>query len=208
MNRCPESERIEAWLDRELPAAAAGAFERHLVGCDRCAAEARSLEALYASLRAVPAWDPGPSLTERILDRAVPSRVRRHLVTLLGWCYTAVSAVTTFAFISWVVRPDSHVWLGRLLTAAYGRLIDTGLFALDTLMAVALRVQRGWGLLEVMGGWVMPVVRALGALAADPMVAIALWGSVACCSALLWWMRPRPVRIVRGGNRHVGILAL
>ena len=207
MNRCPESERIEPWMDRELTPDAARAFERHLAGCDRCAAEARAFASLFAALRVAPARFPGPALTERILDRVLPSRVRRHLVTLLGWCYTAVSAVTTFALISWIVRPETHIWLGRLVSAAYGRLIDTGLFALEAIMAIGLRLERGWGLLEVLGGWVMPVARALGALASDPVIAAAVWAAVAGCAALLWWMRPRPIRIMRG-NRHVGILAL
>ncbi|MGH7730242.1 MAG: anti-sigma factor family protein [Candidatus Eiseniibacteriota bacterium] len=205
--RCPESERIEPWLDGELPSASARAFEAHLDGCGRCEAELRALESMVASLRALPVRDPGPVLTERILDRVLPSRVRRHQVVVLGWCYTAVSAVTTFGFISWAVRPETHVLLGRLVSAAYGRLIDTGLFTLDAIMAVALRLQKGWGLMEVMGGWVLPVLRALAAVASDPWIAGALWGAVACSAALLWWIKPRPIRVLRG-NRHVGILAL
>jgi len=169
MNRCPESERIQPWLDGELPSASARALERHLDGCRRCEAEARALRTLYASLEALPVWDPGPALTERVLDRVAPSRVRRHLVTAIGWCYTAVSAVTTFAFISWIVRPETHVWLGRLVTAVSTRLIDTGLFTLDAFMNMALHFQRGWGLMEVLGGWVVPVARALAAAAPAAM---------------------------------------
>ena len=206
-HRCPESERIEPWLDGELPSMSARAFEAHLDGCRRCQAEVRALESLYASLRAIQVRDPGPALTERILDRVLPSRVWRHHVMVLGWCYTAISAVTTFAFISWAVRPSTHVWLGRLLSAAYGRLIDTGLFALDAVMAIARQIQHGWGLVEVMGGWVVPALRALTAVASDPWIVAALWGAAACSAALLWWIRPRPVRLMRR-NRHVGILAL
>jgi len=207
MNRCSESERIQEWLDGELPSASARAFERHLDGCRRCEAEVQALRALYASLDRLPVWDPGPRLTEQILDRTLPSRVRRHLVTAIGWCYTAISAVTTFAFISWIVRPATHVWLGHLLTTVSTRLIDTGLFTLDAIMALALHVERGWGLVEVLGGWVLPVARALAAVASDPWIAAALWAAALCSAALLWWIRPRPVRIVKG-NRHVGILAL
>jgi anti-sigma factor RsiW len=207
MNRCSESERIQEWLDGELPSASARAFERHLDGCRRCEAEVRALRALYASLDRLPVWNPGPRLTERILDRTVPSRVRRHVVTAVGWCYTAISAVTTFAFISWIVRPTTHVLLGHLLTTVSTRLIDTGLFTLDAIMALALHLERGWGLVEVLGGWVLPVARALAAVVSDPWIASALWAAVLCSAALLWWIRPRPVRIVKG-NRHVGILAL
>ncbi len=206
MNRCPESEHIEPWLDGELSVEARHAFERHLAGCARCVIERAALESLFASLRVARVADPGPGLTERILDRVVPSRVRRRLVTALGWCYTGVSAVTTFAFISWIVRPETQVWIGQLVSAAYGRLIQTGLFAVDALTAATLRVQHGLGLLEVIGGWLVPVARALGLLATDPMVAASLWAAVATCALLLWWMRPRPIHISRGG-RHVGILA-
>ena len=206
-NHCPESERIEAWRDGLLPSASARALEAHLDTCRRCQAELHALESVFESLRAVPAWDPGPELTERILDRVLPSRVRRHQVMILGWCYMAVSAVTTFAFIAWAVRPETHVWLGRLVSVAYGRLIDTGLFALDALLAAALQIQRGWGLVGVLGGWVLPVLRTLGSVATDPWVMAALWGAVASSLALLWWIQPRPVRLMRG-NRHVGILAL
>jgi predicted anti-sigma-YlaC factor YlaD len=205
MNHCPESERIESWLDGELSPEAKRVLEGHLTGCARCTAERASLESLYASLR-VDLSDPGPRLTERILDRVLPSRIRHRYVTVLGWCYTAVSAVTTFAFISWIVRPGTQLWLGRLVSAAYGRLIDTGLFALDALTATALRVQHGLGLLELLGGWLVPVARAVGLMATDPRVAASLWAAIAACVFLLWWMRPRQIRVA-GGNRHVGILA-
>ena len=206
MNPCPESSRIEPWLDGELGGAAGRAFERHLAGCPGCAAERTAYASLYASLRLAPVPDPGPALTERILDRVVPSRVYRRQVTLVGWCYTAVSAVTTFAFISWIVRPEAHVWLGRLVSTAYSRMIDAGLFTLDAITAATLRVERGWGVVELLGGWVVPVARAVGMLATEPTVAASLWAAFATCAVLLWWMRPRPIRVVRG-NRHVGILA-
>ena len=206
MNRCPESEHVEPWLDGELGIPAARAFERHLADCPRCAAERASFESLFVTLRHARVVDPGPSLTERILERTVPSRIRRRQVTLIGWCYTAISAVTTFAFISWAVRPETPIWLGRLVTAANARLIDTGLLAIGALTDAALRLQHGLGLVEVLGEWLLPVTRALRLLVSDPMVAAPLWGAIATCGLLLLWMRPRPVHHVRG-SRHVGILA-
>ena len=206
MNRCPQRERIEPWLDGELDAEASLGLERHLSACGDCAAERASIEALYASLRMDRFADPGPALTERILDRVVPSRVRRRQVTVVGWCYTAVSAVTTFAFISWIVRPEAHVWLGKLLFVASARLIDTGLFTLGALTAIAVRLQQGLGLLDALGGWLVPVARALVSLVTDPVVAAPLWGAIVTCALLLTWMRPRPAHLSRR-DRHVGILA-
>ena len=207
MKHCHETDRIEAWLDGELSPEAERELERHAAGCSDCAAERALLVSLFASLRTVRLVHPGPALTERILDRVVPSRVRRRLVTALGWSYTAVSAVTTFTFISWIVRPETHVWLGRLLSAAYRSLMDASLFALGAMATVAHRVGQGLGFLEVVAGWLVPVARALGLLAADPLVAASLWAAVAASALTLWWMRPRPGHVVRG-NRNVGILAL
>lgn len=206
MNRCPESERIEALLDGELGAESARALAEHMTGCSRCAAERAGFESLFGSLRMARLADPGPRLTERILDRVVPSRIRRRQVTVLGWCYTGATAVTTFAFISWIVQPSTHLWLGRLASAAYGRLIDTALFALDAVTTTVLRVQHGLGLLELLGGWLVPVARAFGLVATDPRVATSLWAAIAAAALLLWWMRPRPAGVIRGG-RHVGMLA-
>jgi anti-sigma factor RsiW len=207
MNHCPQSERIELWLDGDLGAEAARSLEGHMAGCPHCATERASLESLYLRLRRVRVADPGPALTERILDRVVPSRVFRRQVTVLGWCYSAVSAVTTFAFISWIVRPETHLWLGRLVSAAYARLVDTGLFALHALTVTALRVQEGLGLLEVLSGWLGPVARAVALVATDPRVVASLWAAGAACALLLWWMWPRHVHLA-GRRGHVQILAL
>jgi anti-sigma factor RsiW len=206
MNRCPETERIEAWLDGELPAGAAQAFESHLAGCRDCAREAAALRRLYAHLRALPLMDPGPGLTERILDRAAPSRVRRRQLAVVGWVYTAVSAVSTFAFISWIVRPETHAWLGTMIGAAWTQVIRAGLMALGALTEGLLRLQHGTGLFDALGGsLVFVVARALAALGADPWFAASLWAGLILCATLIWWMRPRPLRIV-GRDRHVGIL--
>jgi predicted anti-sigma-YlaC factor YlaD len=206
MNRCPENEQIEAWLDGELPPVRSRALEAHLAHCRDCARDVASMRLLFSALRPATLRDPGPALTERILDRVAPSRVRRRQLTVLGWGYSAVSAVSTFAFISWIVRPSTHVWLGDLLGAAYGQLVRTGLFALDTVTTIALRLHHGIGLLEALGGWIAPAARALALLGADPWFASMLWAAVATCATLLWWIRPRPVGMVRR-NRHVGILA-
>src|SRR5262249_35458175 len=117
MNRCRETRNVQEYLDAELDAERALAFEHHLETCETWLAEVRAFRSLFQTLgdfreeRVL--LDPGPGLTERILDRVLPSRLRRRLVTVLGWIYGSTTAVTTFAFVSWISRPDSHVWLAQ-----------------------------------------------------------------------------------------------
>src|SRR5262249_57386095 len=99
MNRCRESRLVQSWLDGDLSGGQASAFAAHLARCATCTAEVRAYRALFVSLgEDLAAPDPGPALTERILDRVVPSRLRRRWVTAIGWTYTTASAVSTFAF--------------------------------------------------------------------------------------------------------------
>jgi hypothetical protein len=57
------------------------------------------------------------------------------------------------------------------------------------------------------GEWVrsLPVLNAVLKPLAQPVVLFTLWAAVVAGVALLWWMRPREGRSVRG-SRHVGVL--
>ena len=206
MNRCRESRRIQSWLDGDLSAEQATAFALHLSGCQTCEAEMRSYRALYLALGdSLQAPDPGPELTERILDRVVPSRLRRRWVNAIGWTYGAASAVSTFAFASWIVQPSTHVWLVQCFAGASLRISQVLLFAFQTLNRLLLEGLDGWRILTTVGAMLGPAMRALARPLADPTIASILVAAVFACLALLRWMRPQ-YQPVEEEARHVGLL--
>jgi hypothetical protein len=206
MIRCRESRHVQSWLEGDLPGNQAAAFAEHVRGCATCEAELRSYRALFLALGdslAVP--DPGPALTERILDRVVPSRLRRRWVNAIGWTYGAASAVSTFAFASWIVQPSTHVWLVQCFAGASLRISQVLLFAFQTLNRLLLESLDGWRILTTVGGMLGPTLRALARPLAQPSVASILVAAIFACLALLRWMRPQ-ARPIEEEVRHVGLL--
>ena len=191
MNRCRETRHVQDYLDGELAPERVRGFEAHLEACAPCAAEVRAYQGLFASLRADRVEDLGPQLTERILDRVLPSRLRRRWVAALGWAYSAVSAVGTFAFVSWIVQPSTRVWLAQRLSEASLRVMQTLLFSFQVLTRSWLDVLDGWALMETLAGRVAPIARAVTRPLSDPVVAAITLAAVLTCTGVLWWMRPR-----------------
>lgn len=201
MNRCRESRRVQSWLEGDLAPGTAEAFTAHLAGCARCEAEVRAYRRLFAALaeERLLVRDPGPALTERILDRVVPSRLRRRWVTALGWTYGTASAVSTFAFLSWIVQPSTHVWLIQSYAGASLRVSQVVLFAYQTLTRSLLDLINGWAILSTFGSMLGPLGRALARPLFDPIVASILIAAMLACIAVLRWMRPG----VRPGENEV-----
>ncbi len=205
MNPCRETRHVQDYLDGELAPERARAFEAHLQACARCAPEVRAYQALFASLRADRVEDPGPRLTERILDRVVPSRLRRRWVSALGWAYGTASAVSTFAFVSWIVQPSTHVWLAQRFSEASLRVMQTLLFSFQVLTRSWLDVLDGWAFMETLAGRVAPIARAVTWPLWDPRVAAITLAAVLTCTGVLWWMRPRRGAVTEE-VRHVSLL--
>ena len=206
MNRCRESKLVQSWLDGDLAAGPASAFVAHMRSCPVCTAEVRGYRALYASLGddlLVP--DPGPALTERILDRVVPSRLRRRWVTAIGWTYATASAVSTFAFASWIAQPATHVWLIQCFADASLRISQVLLFAFQMLNRSLLEGLDGWAILTTFGAMLVPLGRALARPLMDPIVVAILFAAMLACVAMLRWMRPG-YRPIEEEVRHVGLL--
>jgi len=207
MNRCRESRRVQSWLEGDLAAGQAAAFEAHLATCAVCAAEVKAYRSLFASLShdLLLAADPGPELTERILDRVVPSRLRRRWVSAVGWTYGTASAVSTFAFVSWIAQPSTHVWLIQCFTGASLRISQVLLFSFQTITRSLLHGLDGWAFLTTFGSLLIPLGRALARPLMDPIVAAILLAAALACAAMLRWMRPG-ARSVEEEIRHVGVL--
>jgi anti-sigma factor RsiW len=207
MNRCRESRRVQSWLEGDLASGAAAAFEAHLASCAFCAAELKAYRRLFASLsdEILLAPDPGPPLTERILDRVLPSRLRRRWVNAIGWTYGTASAVSTFAFASWITQPSTHVWLIQCYTGASLRISQVLLFAFQTLTRSLLEGLDGWAILTTFGTMLVPLGRALARPLADPTVASILLAATLACAGMLRWMRSGS-RSVEEEVRNVGLI--
>lgn len=77
-------ERIEAWLDGELPAEEARLLAAHLDGCAACAAAAEWARTVRDGLRGLPSHDAPPAAIERI-KAAARERPRRGDVVPGPW---------------------------------------------------------------------------------------------------------------------------
>jgi len=206
MTHCPHHDQLHEWLDGALEGTEAERFAIHLESCEACAADLAvytRLEALVASARVI---DPGPALTERILDHVVPSRVRRRFVMVAGWAYTLATAASTFAFFSWVTRPSTPMWVADRLGQLYLAMIKAGLLTLHTLVTATLRFGDGWGLLDTFAGRLAPLAHAVAVTLAQPVFAGTVLAAMASTVAVLRWMRPRGVADARGGMEHVDLL--
>jgi anti-sigma factor RsiW len=72
------AERLQAFLDGELPPGEVAQAEAHLAGCRRCAEELEGWRALFQDLAALPAYAPARRFADRVLAAALP-RERRTL---------------------------------------------------------------------------------------------------------------------------------
>ena len=204
MKGCPETRRVQDYLDRTLEPREAAAFGAHLEGCATCAVELALYRRVFTALDATPAPIALPGLTERVLARVLPSRVRlRRRLVALGWSYGASLAAVLVAVGAWTTRPDARQALEALSSEATRRVLQTGIFVLNALTHGTLRFVEGSRLLAAAGERLSPVQRALGTLLSQPSVALTAWAALLVCAAVLWWIRPRSAP---GEVRRVGML--
>jgi anti-sigma factor RsiW len=210
MNHCPHTRRVQDYLDDALTPAETAVFQAHLDACDRCAAELVGFQRLSDVLGRAPQWDPGVAFTERVLDRVVPSRVRRRLVTAVGWAYAAVAAVSTFSLASWLSRPDTPGWIAGRASELYLHAIQGVLLALHTVLEGWVRFGNGWQLVTGLGERLAPLARALTFTLSQPLVSLSVAAALAVSVLMLWWMRPRAGQVARDARgkeiTHVDLL--
>lgn len=72
---CPFSTDVNAYVAGELPSAARLAFQGHLPGCTSCRSAISSTRRLLEKLQSLPAPECAPGLADRILAKALASKV-------------------------------------------------------------------------------------------------------------------------------------
>ena len=205
MNPCPESERIQAYLDDELSADEIRRLLEHAADCARCEQELALYRRVVRSLETLPTRDPGPAFNARVLDRVLPSRVRRRWLRTLGVGYASALTVTMAAAVTLVTQPAARALLEWLTGEAPRRIAQAMIFVLNALSFSVLSVAEGGRLLEATAERLAPLARATSALLSHTSISVPLTVAVAACAAVLWWMRPRG----RDSGKevgHVGVL--
>jgi len=207
MNACNQSFDLQAYLDGELPEAERYRLERHMDQCVSCAMELALLRRVFARLDALPLLEPGAGLTERVLDKVVPARVRRRWVRVFGWSYAAAFAAFIALATLWIAQPGTQAMLGSVSGAASIRLTGLLVFALEALSFAAGAVAGGWGLLLAALDWLAPIGRAFAPWLAHPSVRVALPAAALASAAVVWWLRAREAREAEA-TRHVAVLGV
>ena len=205
MSLHPESDRFQELLDGELSAGEALELRRHAATCESCGRELALYRQLYHSLERLPEFDPGPAFTARVMERVLPSRVRRRWLRALGFGYATLSAAIVAASVVFVTQPATRALIEALSAVASRRLAKAMVFSLNALSFSALSLAGGEQWLAAAGRRLAPIGRALGALFSQTDVLVPLTIAGAACVAVLWWMRPHAAEVQKG-VRHLGLL--
>jgi anti-sigma factor RsiW len=202
MNRCPQTDHVQDWLDGTLEPDAAARFEAHLAVCPECEAEAAAFRVVFAELRSLPLLDPRPELFERIMAQVLPQRSPRW-VRVLGWTYAGAFAASVLAIASAFVLPGPSAWLHGVIASATHSLTGTGTFVLRSFSDGLARA----GETFAGEGSAGRMLKLLWGVLSRPAILLTIVAAVGACAGLLWWMRPRERR---DGEEipHVGLLGL
>jgi anti-sigma factor RsiW len=203
MKACPDFELLQDYLDGELVPEQVRAVEEHLAGCADCARELASFRLVFERLENLPLWEPSPALVERVLAEAMPAHPARWL-RFAGWAYAASLAASLGALAIATTNPAARAWVGTLAADAAKSVVRSFLFVLQSVNDGLLHTVNALG---PRGEWLrsLPVLNAVLRPLSQPVVLFTLWAAIVVGVALLWWMRPREGRSVRG-SRHVGVL--
>jgi anti-sigma factor RsiW len=198
---------LQEYLDGEILPAQARALREHLSVCPRCTAELALYRQTFEALDRMRLWSPSQALAERVLDRVLPSRLRRRWVKTVGWSYAGALALSLAAVMVWVSQPTNRSLVASLADELSRRLVQTLIFVLNLLTFAIMSLANGWGLVTAAGQRLAPLTRALASLFSNPGIQAALALAGAVCVAVLWWMRPREKRTTEE-VRRVGVLGI
>lgn len=195
MNHCPDSARLQEWLDGELGDAEAARVEAHVEGCAACAADVEAFRLVFADLHALPLLEPSPELHTRIMDAVLPQRVPQW-VRMLGWAYAASLVASAVLLVLAFLLPGPSDWMHGIVAAGMTAFARTGVFVMRSLTETLTQIGSAAHLVRLCLGIVM-----------QPIVLAVVAAAFATCAALFWWMRPRERREAREVT-HVGLLGI
>ncbi|MEQ1833667.1 MAG: zf-HC2 domain-containing protein [Candidatus Eisenbacteria bacterium] len=202
MTHCPETLKVQDWLDGELAPEEAARFAAHMAGCPECETEAAVFKVVFHELRHVPELEPPPALFGRIMDQVLPHRVPRW-VRVLGYAYAGAFAASLVAIGSAFFLPGPSTWLHGIIAAGMRSLTGTGTFVLRSLSDGVAHMGDSFA----GGGSVARMSKVAFGILSQPAVLMVLGAALVVCAAVLWWMRPRERR-TSGELPHVGLLGL
>ncbi len=206
MTVCHASAQIQDFLDGLLPDAERAGFQAHLATCPQCAAELAIYARVFREIEALPLLEPSASLEARILAQVLP-KAQPAWVRRLGFAYAASLIVSLAGLAAAALLPAPRAFLQTLVAAGLRSAVSVSLFVLDALNATALRVVDAMGALDGAVTRVAPFAKMVAGSLSHPAVIFPLWGALLACAVVLWWLRPREGRSVRG-IRHVGMLGI
>jgi len=201
---CPETRHVQDYLDRELPEGAAAAFQSHLEHCAACIEEMARFRRVFTMIATAETWDPGPSLTERILDRVVPARIRRRWMRRLGVGYAAALAATAAGIAALAGSPAARDVVVTLSAAASRGLVQGVAFVLNAASLAAIGLADSLGLVGAVGQRLAPFARAFGMLFSQSAIGVTVFVAALASAMLIWWMRPREA----GASKRIRPLVL
>lgn len=203
MTPCPDFELLQDYLDGELVPEQAHAIETHLAACGSCARELASYRLVFERLENLPLWEPSPALVDRVLAEAMPAHPARW-VKFAGWAYAASLVASVGGLAVALGNTGARAWMGTLAADAARSVVRSFLFVLQSVNEGLLHTVNALG---SRGDWLreLPVLHAVLKPLTQPVVLFTMWAALVAGVALLWWMRPREGRPVKG-SRHVGVL--
>lgn len=203
---CRHNAQVQDYLDDLLAPGDARVFEDHLGGCAECRLELAMYRRVFAALDGTPTFDPGPMLTERVLDHVLPSRVKRQRrLAVLGWVYGGSLAMSAVAIVAAAMQPLGRAALAALWGQASHRVLGTLEFVLNAVTWMAIRAAGAGEWLTATSQRIAPVLRGIGTVLSEPPIAMSLAAAAAVSIAVIWWMRPRE-RAGAKEARYVAIL--
>jgi hypothetical protein len=201
------ADRLQDLLDGLLAPREESSTREHLARCGDCAERLAGYRRVFTMLAEAPLLDPSPALTERVLDRTLPSRVRSRWMRTVGLGYAATLASLLAVAIAWGTQPAARTFAAWVTGEASQRVVQTLEIVIQGVSLLALSLSGGWGTVSTIAGRFAPLGRALASVASHPTVEIALWLAGLSCLALILWLRPRGSRDGKG-IRHVGLLGI